>query len=53
MYLIYIILIFCMILRLFLGKESWSYVLGVNTVLAERLEVAPLVIFTWVKLLFT
>lgn len=42
-----------MILRLFLEKESWSYVLGVNTALGERSEVAPLVIFTWVKILLT
>jgi len=42
-----------MILRLILEKESWSYVLGVNTVLGERSEVAPLVIFTWVKTLLT
>lgn len=54
MYLIYVILTFCMTPRLLLGEESWSCVLGVNTVLGGRLEVAPLVTFTWVKsIIFT
>lgn len=38
-----------MILRLFLGRKSWSYALGVNIASGERLEAAHLAIFTWVR----